>query len=208
MKNDSEAGIANACTQTKRTRAPRDPEGRRRAIAQAAAEILVEEGPSALTHRKAAQRAGVPLGSTTQHFSSIDDLRLAGMQLLAEEFDKNVDEFAEELRRSGCDAKALAQAFQEYLSNTDQVRRSAALMSAAVTYPEIRALARASDRHMGETIVPILGEERAQALWMLADGFTAYAALHDTAPDFDTMCLAIGGILAASPEDTRTHGTA
>ncbi len=36
--------------------------------------MLVEEGFSALTHRAVANRAGVPLASTTYYFSSVDDL--------------------------------------------------------------------------------------------------------------------------------------
>ncbi len=40
----------------------------------AAAQVLVEEGFSALTHRAVASRAGVPLASTSYYFSSVDDL--------------------------------------------------------------------------------------------------------------------------------------
>ena len=53
----------------------RDPEGRRRAIIDAAAELIVDSGASSLTHRAVAARAGVSLGSTTQYFSSLDELR-------------------------------------------------------------------------------------------------------------------------------------
>ena len=60
-------------------RAKRDPEGRRRAIIEAAAEIIASEGTRKLTHRRVAQQAGVPLGSTTQYFSSIDELRRAAL---------------------------------------------------------------------------------------------------------------------------------
>lgn len=47
---------------------------RRDAIVAAAAEIILTQGPDALTHRAVAARAGVPLASTTYYFTSLDDL--------------------------------------------------------------------------------------------------------------------------------------
>ena len=62
----------------------RDAELRKRVIVDAAADLLLEEGMAGFTHRKIAARAQVPLGSTTQYFASIHDLREAGMMRLAE----------------------------------------------------------------------------------------------------------------------------
>ena len=56
-------------------RAPRDPAGRRQAIIDAAANLIAREGSSKITNRRVAEEAGVPLGSTTQYFKSIDELR-------------------------------------------------------------------------------------------------------------------------------------
>ncbi|NLO27590.1 MAG: TetR family transcriptional regulator, partial [Actinobacteria bacterium] len=50
----------------------RDPERRRREILEAAAEIVVEQGAAALTHRAVAARSGLALGTMTRHFPSID----------------------------------------------------------------------------------------------------------------------------------------
>ena len=193
---DEERSTDASKTPTKRTRSPRDPAGRRHAIAQAAADVILEEGPAKLTHRKAAERAGVPLGSTTQYFSSIEDLRLAGMQLLAQEFDASVDEFAEELKACGTDAEALVHAFRDYLSDADQVQRDAMLTAAAGAHPAIRELAAASDDRMLNIAIPRLGEKRTWALWMLADGFTTYAYLHGDPPDDEVMRFAIERILS------------
>ena len=41
---------------------------------QAVLDIIVEKGMRAVRHRAVAKRAGVSLGSTTYHFSSIEDL--------------------------------------------------------------------------------------------------------------------------------------
>jgi DNA-binding transcriptional regulator YbjK len=52
------------------------PKGERRryALVSAAAELLAEGGFEVVRHRAVAQRAGLPLASTTYYFSSLDDL--------------------------------------------------------------------------------------------------------------------------------------
>ncbi len=52
------------------------PKGERRryALVSAAADLLCEGGFEAVSHRAVAQRAGLPLASTTYYFSSLDDL--------------------------------------------------------------------------------------------------------------------------------------
>lgn len=49
-------------------------ERRRHALVCAAAELLCEGGFEAVRHRAVADRAGLPLASTTYYFSSLDDL--------------------------------------------------------------------------------------------------------------------------------------
>jgi DNA-binding transcriptional regulator YbjK len=58
------------------TEAAVTPKGERRryALVSAAAELLAEGGFEAVRHRAVAQRAGLPLASTTYYFSSLDDL--------------------------------------------------------------------------------------------------------------------------------------
>src|SRR5690606_18785665 len=81
-------------------RGHRDPEGRRRAILHAAAELIVENGATGISHRAIAQRAGVSLGSTTQYFDSLDELREAALQLLADD----IDEQLAKIERGLCEA--------------------------------------------------------------------------------------------------------
>lgn len=57
---------------TRRTR-PNDPHRRER-IARAALAVVAERGVEGLTHRAVAAEADVPLGSTTYHFATLDDL--------------------------------------------------------------------------------------------------------------------------------------
>jgi DNA-binding transcriptional regulator YbjK len=60
--------------------------GRARAaeIAAATADLLTEQGPHTITHRAVAARAGVPLGSLTYYFSSLEDLLAGGAQVLVD----------------------------------------------------------------------------------------------------------------------------
>ncbi len=49
-------------------------ERRRAALVEAGSKLLVEGGFDAVRHRAVAERAGLPLASTTYYFSSLDDL--------------------------------------------------------------------------------------------------------------------------------------
>ncbi|WCD93179.1 TetR/AcrR family transcriptional regulator [Microbacterium sp. nov. GSS16] len=73
------------------SRRRRDPEARRIAILDATAELILEIGVSAVTHRLIAARAGVPLGATTQYFTTLDELRSQALHHLVTEVDARVD---------------------------------------------------------------------------------------------------------------------
>jgi len=55
-------------------------ERRRQALVEAAAELLVEGGFDAIRHRAVAERAGLPLASTTYYFESLDELVAAAVE--------------------------------------------------------------------------------------------------------------------------------
>jgi DNA-binding transcriptional regulator YbjK len=55
-------------------------ERRRQALAEAAAALLVEGGFDAVRHRAVAERAGLPLASTTYYFGSLDELVTAAVE--------------------------------------------------------------------------------------------------------------------------------
>lgn len=55
-------------------------ERRRAALVEAAAKLLVEGGFGAVRHRAVAERAGLPLASTTYYFDSLDDLVTAAVE--------------------------------------------------------------------------------------------------------------------------------
>jgi len=55
-------------------------ERRRAALIEAAAQLLIEGGFDAVRHRAVAERAGLPLASTTYYFDSLEDLISAAVQ--------------------------------------------------------------------------------------------------------------------------------
>ncbi|WP_031468063.1 TetR/AcrR family transcriptional regulator [Sciscionella sediminilitoris] len=55
-------------------------ERRRQQLIEAASALLVEGGFSAVRHRAVAERAGLPLASTTYYFDSLDDLITAAVE--------------------------------------------------------------------------------------------------------------------------------
>lgn len=60
-----------------------DPDRRQRII-EACLEVIAEDGVDGTSHRKVAQRAGVPLGSTTYHFTGRDEMLLEALTLFAD----------------------------------------------------------------------------------------------------------------------------
>jgi len=67
---------------------PKDPRprgaARREALLEAVLRIVAEVGPDAVTHRRVAEVAGLPLASTTYWFDSKEHLLTAALELAAE----------------------------------------------------------------------------------------------------------------------------
>jgi DNA-binding transcriptional regulator YbjK len=68
-----------------------DPDRRERIVA-AALDVIAECGVAGATHRTIARAADVPLGSTSYHFSSIDELLAAAFTVLAEQVAGTLEE--------------------------------------------------------------------------------------------------------------------
>lgn len=170
----------NAETATPAAPRRRDPEGRRRAILEAATAIIVEQGPAALTHRAVAARASVPLGSTTQHFTSIDDLRETALQALADEIDEALARL-EPLVANLLEAPGpVVDELLSYLNDERCVHADIALMTAGTTDERLRALALRWPERLVDMLAPCIGAERATAIAVFLDGATMHAGLTRT----------------------------
>lgn len=85
----------------------KDP-ARRERIARAAIAVVAERGVEKLTHRAVAAQAEVPLGSTTYHFATLDDLLAVALQQSAQDDLAHLREWA-----SGVTAENLPAALSE-----------------------------------------------------------------------------------------------
>lgn len=185
----------------------RDPAGRRAAILEAATELICEKGASSLTHRAVAARAHVAVGSTTQYFDSIDDLRDEALQVLADETEEDLAEIADLLESTGDLPEIImqcARVMQDFLGDARQVRANLAMISTAMTDPSLRRLALQWSDELTDLLAEKVGRARASAAVAYIDGLTVHAALHsdpqddptDDPTDANTIATVLTALLA------------
>lgn len=188
----------------RKPRAKRNPRARRRAIAEAAAKLLLEEGTERVTHRKVAEEAGVPLGATTQYFSSIAELKRAGYELIAQGvldgYRKLLDDFA----ASSGDSRALTRIIWGYLEDDAETRADMALYAAAVKDPTLRELTQRGYRLMSDELAFRLDARRARAIGVLFDGLLVQKVIYGTPFDEAFIYDAVTALLEMPA--TQTEG--
>ncbi|MBB5122577.1 transcriptional regulator [Streptomyces eurocidicus] len=72
----------------------RDPRKRIEEITAATEQVIAERGIEGLTHRAVAEKAGVPLGATTYHFATKDDLITAALQRAVDRYAAYLEDWA------------------------------------------------------------------------------------------------------------------
>ncbi|MFJ4172972.1 TetR/AcrR family transcriptional regulator [Microbacterium sp. NPDC089696] len=177
------------------TRRRRDPEARRREIVTAAAELIIEVGVEALTHRKVAARANVPLGATTQYFATLDDLRDAALGALASEIQTRIDETRRAVVAEGVTPEGIARLVRQGLDDARAVHADRAVVTAAVHDPRVRAFARQWSDEVVGFMSPVHGLDRARAAAVFIDGVLWHAQIHDEPLDEELIRDALAGIL-------------
>ncbi|QNA91647.1 MULTISPECIES: TetR/AcrR family transcriptional regulator [unclassified Microbacterium] len=180
------------------TRRRRNPEARRREIVAAASELIVEVGAEAVTHRKVAARAGVPLGATTQYFDTLDDLRGAAFRALADEVDARLDGVRQTLAERGDSPEVIAALVFESLDDHHALQADRAVVTAAVHDPRLRELARHLSDRLVELLEPSYGEDRARAAMIFIDGVMWSMQIRDTPLEQSFIETALARILGDS----------
>lgn len=154
----------------KKVRSKRDPQGRRRAIAQAAAELLLFEGPKSVTHRSVAKKAQVPLGSTTHYFSSINELKRAGYDVISRGVERGYDELIAQSEKAKNDSKALAACIYDYVTNIEEVRADMVLSAAAIKDEELRALLERNNERYEASLKQYMSDNQAKMISVFTNG--------------------------------------
>jgi DNA-binding transcriptional regulator YbjK len=92
-----------------------DPDRRQRII-DAAIRVVAERGIDGLSHRSVAAEADVPLGSTTYHFTTLDDLLVAALRQVCVEPPTAIEDWRRHLRRDGPLADRLTGLLEETMA--------------------------------------------------------------------------------------------
>ncbi|MFI6420500.1 TetR/AcrR family transcriptional regulator [Streptomyces sp. NPDC050842] len=147
-----------------------DPERRERIVA-AALRVVGRSGITGLSHRTVAAEADVPLGSTTYHFASLDELLVAALREANESFGRQLRESLALTDPSTGLAAALARLMGEWMGGERTgVELEYELYLAALRRPALRPVA----AEWAEEVVAALSSRTdpvtARALVALVDG--------------------------------------
>jgi DNA-binding transcriptional regulator YbjK len=129
---------------------------RREALLEAVLEILAEVGAEAVTHRRVAEQAQLPLASTTYWFDSKEDLLTAALQLAAERDVARLHELADQLRERDPLEAVLATVLDpvDEPANRASLMATYALLLEAARRPALQELA----RHWTDAYLETIGE--------------------------------------------------
>ncbi|WP_330303718.1 MULTISPECIES: TetR family transcriptional regulator [unclassified Streptomyces] len=160
-----------------------DPERRQRII-DAAIRVVGAKGLAGLSHRSVAAEADVPLGSTTYHFKTLDELMVAALRQANEGFAKVI------AARGGLEdprtdlAQELAGWMGEWLAgDRTGVELEYELYLAALRRPALRPVADQWARDLAEQLSRRTDPLTARALVALMDGICLQVLLTDVSYD-------------------------
>ncbi|WP_329387037.1 TetR family transcriptional regulator [Streptomyces sp. NBC_01351] len=154
-----------------------DPDRRQRII-DAAIRVVGAKGIAGLSHRSVAAEADVPLGSTTYHFKTLDDLLVAALRQANEGFTP-----APALPEPDL-AGALARLLGEFLSaDRGRVELEYELYLAALRRPALRPVAAEWCESVVAALAPRTDPVTARALVAVMDGISLQVLLTDTEYD-------------------------
>ncbi|MER7811150.1 TetR family transcriptional regulator [Streptomyces sp900116325] len=147
-----------------------DPERRGRII-DAAIRVVGARGIAGLSHRSVAAEADVPLGSTTYHFASLDDLLIAALRRSNENFARAMRESEALLAPDADLAEELARLLGEWFSGgRGRPELEYELYLAALRRPALRPVAAEWTDGTSEMLAGRTDPATARALTALMDG--------------------------------------
>ncbi len=167
-----------------------DPHRRERII-EAAVEVISESGLASLTHRAVATRADVPLGSTTYHFTSLDELLDAAARTVARRNVARLRDWAHALPGDADLSKDLADFIVLLATEHRQTSVLAyELYGGALHRPALRAASTTWDTMLAEVFESHVDTTTARALTAMFDGLLYQALVSPRKPrraDFEPV---------------------
>ncbi|BCJ67482.1 TetR/AcrR family transcriptional regulator [Polymorphospora rubra] len=179
-------------------RRPRDPQGRRQAILDAALELVIEVGIARTSHRAIAERAGVPLGSTTYYFPTLPDLVAAALEQAAERVRREIRDLAGKIGDGRDVVGALIWMTGLAVGDRQRMLLEYELYLAAVRNDELRELAGLWLHELRTLLAPLIGAGPAAAVGALLDGVILQAMVTGEAPDPDVLEVALTALVGRS----------
>ncbi|MGY0062743.1 TetR/AcrR family transcriptional regulator [Streptomyces sp. LZ34] len=179
-----------------------DPERRQRII-DAAAAVVRERGIAGLGHRAVAAAADVPLGSTTYHFASLDDLLVAALRQINAEWLAEVERWAEGVDPAAPPADELARWLGELLTG-DRARLELEyeLYFAALRHEGLRPIAAECLDEMARMLTRLVPDvATARAVVALIDGLALQVLLADRPYDREGTRAALARIMGGRGDD-------
>ncbi|MEU7005795.1 TetR family transcriptional regulator [Streptomyces sp. NPDC046332] len=180
-----------------------DPERRQRII-DAALRVVGARGIAGLSHRTVAAEADVPLGSTTYHFASLDELLVAALRQANEGFGRQLRE-SRALGGPGTDSDAdlaacLARLMGEWIGGARTgVELEYELYLAALRRPALRPVAAEWTDAVTEALSRRTDPTTVRALVALMDGICLQVLLTDAEYDEVYAREMLARLLAARP---------
>lgn len=189
-------------------------ERRRHALVSAAAELLSEGGIEAVRHRAVAQRAGLPLASTTYYFSSLDDLIAKAVEYIgfaeAEQLRARVRRLPRRRRSSGATANLLLDLLAGEPTSEQLISRYERYIACA-RHPALRGVERRLLQQRVDAVVEAVGRsgrcarvDMITALVCTVDGAVVSALVADGAEPRETARATLVDVIdVLAPIDTR-----
>ncbi|MGA4946286.1 TetR/AcrR family transcriptional regulator [Streptomyces cinereoruber] len=178
-----------------------DPDRRDRLV-DAALRVVGRSGIAGLSHRAVAAEADVPLGSTTYHFASLDELLVAALRRANENFGCRLRERSALLGPDADLAAVLARFLGEWLGGERTgVELEYELYLAALRRPALRPVAAEWTEAVTAALAPRTDPATARALVALVDGVCLQVLLTDGEYDEEYARAMLGRILAPGAPD-------
>jgi DNA-binding transcriptional regulator YbjK len=148
-------------------------------IALAALEVVAERGVEGLTHRRVAAVAGIPLGSTTYHYATLDDLLAAAIVEAKRATDVELEAWARTLGPDTDLVRAVADYVMQALTHHwGRTVVEHELYLAALRRPQLSSLSQQWDDAFPAVLSQHVDPVVALAVALVVDGMFVRAFIH------------------------------